>query len=242
LIGGDVLGWIFDDLVEGVQVIDFDFRYVYLNRVAAHHGRRTREELIGRRMGEMYPGIEDSDVYRLLRTCMNRRTPQQMVNRFVYPDGRSAWFDLRVSPVPIGIMVMSVDISEQKAMEEQLRQSRDELAAALDAVPAAVVFADMVGLVTRMNPDAESLTGWPEEEARGRPISEVARIVHGDSREVLDLAGPAVSEARRLGTERRALLLTRDGTERAITAEVAPLRDAGQTLRGAVLVLHPAAP
>jgi hypothetical protein len=36
-----------DVLMEGCQIIDFDFRYVYVNKVAAVQGQKTREEMLG---------------------------------------------------------------------------------------------------------------------------------------------------------------------------------------------------
>lgn len=44
---------VFDHLLEGCQIIDFDFRYVYVNEVAAKHGLKTREELVGHTMMEV---------------------------------------------------------------------------------------------------------------------------------------------------------------------------------------------
>jgi PAS domain-containing protein len=45
-----------DSMLEGCQIIDFDFRYIYLNDTAAKQARRKKEELLGRSMVEMYPG------------------------------------------------------------------------------------------------------------------------------------------------------------------------------------------
>ena len=49
-----------DGLLEGCQIIDYDWRYIYINQVAARHGHRKPVELINRTMMEAYPGIEKS--------------------------------------------------------------------------------------------------------------------------------------------------------------------------------------
>jgi PAS domain S-box-containing protein len=98
----------------GFQVIDFDWRYVYVNAAAAAHGRRTVADLEGRTMMELYPGIEQTEMFGVLRRCMEERVSDEFDNLFSFPDGRSRWFEIRVDPVPEGICVYSVDIHERR--------------------------------------------------------------------------------------------------------------------------------
>src|SRR5688572_17330100 len=135
----DTLHAVFDEMSEGVQILDQEGRYLYLNLAAARQGRRSLDELIGRRITEIYPGIEHTHMYGLLKRCMRDHEAQQLVNHFSYPDGSAAWFDLRITPVPMGVLIMSVDITRQKAVEEELRHSREELAITLDSVPDALI-------------------------------------------------------------------------------------------------------
>ena len=51
---------------EGVQVVGFDWRYLYVNDAVCKHGRRPREELLGRTMQECYPGIDETAMFRSL--------------------------------------------------------------------------------------------------------------------------------------------------------------------------------
>ena len=116
-----------DSIDEGLQVIGFDWRYVYVNAAVTRHGRRSRQELVGRTMMKCYPGIEETEMFRALVRCMKGRRPEVMENEFVYPDGRKAWFDLRIQPYPKGIAVLSLDITERKRAENDLRRSNEEL-------------------------------------------------------------------------------------------------------------------
>jgi PAS domain S-box-containing protein len=116
-----------DGMLEGCQIIGFDWRYLYVNDATARHGRRTKEELLGHTMKEIYPGIEDTEVFAHLQRCMEERVPHQMENEFTYPDGERAWFKLSVQPVTEGIFVLSLDITERKRAEEALRETREEL-------------------------------------------------------------------------------------------------------------------
>lgn len=107
-----------DNMMEGCQIIGFDWRYLYVNDAVTQHGRQTREALLGRTMMEVYPGIENTEMFAVLRRCMNERTSHQMENEFTYPDGTKAWFELSIQPVPEGIFILSIDITAHKRAEK----------------------------------------------------------------------------------------------------------------------------
>lgn len=89
-------------------------------------GKRAREELLGRTMMECYPGIEQTELFAALKRCMETRTSERMVNKFVYPDNSYGWFELSIQPAPNGICILSNEITErllsEKRIETQLRQ------------------------------------------------------------------------------------------------------------------------
>ncbi|MDB4944379.1 MAG: hypothetical protein JWP97_3913 [Labilithrix sp.] len=103
-----------DCLMEGCQIIDRSFRYVYVNETAARHGRRPASELIGRTMSEAYPGIQGTELHAKLQTCMTERRPVSFENDFTYPDGQRAIFELVLQPVPDGVLVASLDVTERR--------------------------------------------------------------------------------------------------------------------------------
>jgi PAS domain S-box-containing protein len=116
-----------DHLWEGVQVIDRDWRYLYLNRTAAAHGRRTPDELIGRTMMEAYPGIEHSDLFRTLSRVMETGARETLRNLFTFPTGEQRWFDLLIDPVPDGLCVLSLDVTDRVAAEGELQRLNEEI-------------------------------------------------------------------------------------------------------------------
>jgi PAS domain S-box-containing protein len=111
-----------DNLLEGFQIIGADWTYLYVNPAAARHGQRTPRELVGRTMPEAYPGIEQTETFRMLRRCMTDREPASFETLFTFPDGSSRWFEVRVEPVPEGLCVHSVDIHARKTAEIALRE------------------------------------------------------------------------------------------------------------------------
>jgi PAS domain S-box-containing protein len=107
-----------DSIMEGCQIIGRDWKYLYLNDSAVRHARFPRNELLGRTMAEVYPWIEGSEMFAALRRCMHERVAQRMENEFTYPDGGRGWFELSIQPVPEGVFILSLDITERKRMEQ----------------------------------------------------------------------------------------------------------------------------
>lgn len=111
---------ILDNLLEGVQIIGFDWRYKYVNDAFLKHAKYTREELEGFTVQEKYPGIENTAIYKVYEKCFKERVAIHLENEFEYPDGSQGWFELSFQPVPEGIFILSMDISERKKSELDL--------------------------------------------------------------------------------------------------------------------------
>jgi two-component system cell cycle sensor histidine kinase/response regulator CckA len=106
-------------MLEGYQIIDRDFRYLYVNPAAARHGQTTVEALLGHRMSEVYPGIEATELYGRLREAMFDGGIHFMMNPFTFPDGTLGYFELRIQPVPEGVVVFSIDVTERERERER---------------------------------------------------------------------------------------------------------------------------
>jgi|GEM_PF-6360711 len=228
-----------DAMFEGVQIIDRNFRYLYINKTAANHGHSTPEKLIGQSMAAAYPGIEETEMFRQLESCMDTRRPQQLVNRFEYPDGGIGWFDLRFDPVPNGVLILSIDISEVKNAQEALRQSNEKLGATLESMAEAVITTDAFGCVTDMNPSAESLTLWSKSEALGQKLQEIVPLLsHHTGKAIQHTVERVLEQGVKIGLANDTLLVNRKGEEIPVATSGAPLRTRDAQARGVVIVIR----
>ena len=116
-----------DSMPQGCQLIDFHYRYLYVNDAVAKQGKTTKEELVGATMMEKYPGIENTDMFSHLRDCMEKRIRRTMDNEFTFPDESRGWFYLRIEPVPEGAFIFSEDITEIRKAEQESRARAREL-------------------------------------------------------------------------------------------------------------------
>jgi len=124
-------------------------------------------------------------------------------------------------------------------MEMQLKESEKWLATTLKSIGDALIATDSKGIVTFMNPIAEGLTGWKREEALGKDVNEVFKIIHEET------CSPAENPVQKVlhkglivGLADHIVLLSRDGRETPIDDSGAPIKnDKGDTI-GFVLVFR----
>lgn len=130
-------------------------------------------------------------------------------------------------------------LQTRELAEELIRQQSEWLQITLASIGDAVISTDAEGRVTFMNGVAESLTGWPQADAVGRPLTEVFRIVNEYTR--LPVENPALRalrEGRIVELANHTILIARDGTEHPIDDSAAPMRDKSDVSVGAVLVFR----
>jgi PAS domain S-box-containing protein len=128
-------------------------------------------------------------------------------------------------------------LQARQQAEEALRKKSEWLRITLASIGDAVISTDSEGRVTFMNGLAEKLTGWPQAEVVGRPLSEVFNVVNERTRRpVENPALRALSEGTIVGLANHTVLIARDGTERPIDESAAPVRDESAAILGAVLV------
>ena len=111
--------------MSGIQILGPDWKYRYVNALAARQARLSREELIGSSLLEQYPGVEATELFRLLEECRRDGISRRFENFFEYPDGRNAWLELYIQSIPEGILITSNDITLRKQMEDEIRIARE---------------------------------------------------------------------------------------------------------------------
>lgn len=116
-----------DKMMEGVQVIDREWRYTYLNDALVGQSMLTREQLLGHTMMECYPGIEHTVMFRTLQQCWADGTPRMFENEFTFPDGSTGFYELSVQPMRDSLFILSTDITERKRAEEAVLRQHEQL-------------------------------------------------------------------------------------------------------------------
>ncbi|HYW47590.1 MAG TPA: response regulator [Bryobacteraceae bacterium] len=109
----------------------------------------------------------------------------------------------------------------------------------LSSITDAVLATDREGRITFLNPVAESLTGWPRNDARGRPAGDILHIIDERTRDPVENPLARVLRDRvMLASGDHNALVSRSGAEVPIEHSASPVRDDAGEVSGAVLVFR----
>jgi PAS domain S-box-containing protein len=138
---------------------------------------------------------------------------------------------------PLRMAGTHMDITARMEAEQALRRSEQSLAITLHSIGDAVIATDAGGRITRINATAERLTGWPEAEALGQPLSAVFRIFNPHTGEAVNNPVQEVlARGEVVGLANDTLLEGRHGVAIQIADSAAPIRTADGRIIGVVLV------
>ena len=134
----------------------------------------------------------------------------------------------------------------QKRRESQLELARQELFEAkemaevtLHSIGDGVITTDVSGCVLTINSVSEKLTGWSNDEAKGKPIEAIFNLVDEISREpIANTIRNCLKTGKPGGISKNAVLISRAGNESAIYDSGSPICNRTGEIVGAVLVYH----
>jgi PAS domain S-box-containing protein len=137
----------------------------------------------------------------------------------------------------IHIIAAIRDIGARVEIEDALRESEARLASTLNSIGEGVLATDLQGVVTRINPAAELVTGFSREEAIGRNIDDVYRVISEKTRQPVSTPIQALASGGVIVAP-NARLVTRDQRERVISQTAAPIRKPTGEVVGVVLAFR----
>jgi len=137
-------------------------------------------------------------------------------------------------------LLMTIEMALYKhKIEKDLKEREKWLIMTLRSIGEGIITCDTKGNVTFMNAAAESMTGWTQEDAVGKPLAEVFHTI-GENRECELFFEEVIKKGEIIHLAASTVLVTKDGTEKSITDSGAPIRDEDGTILGAVFVIRDA--
>jgi PAS domain S-box-containing protein len=128
---------------------------------------------------------------------------------------------------------------ERQTVEDALFVEKELAQVTLNSIGDGVLSTGVSGNVTYLNLAAEKMTGWSREDASGRPLAEIFRILDGAAREpIRNPMELAVEHDRTVHLSSNCILIRRDGLEIPIEDSVAPMHDREGQITGAVIVFR----
>jgi len=177
---------------------------------------------------------------------------EAVIDYFIFYEG--SFWDLLILGVPeheiyvrsvviaafVGFgILLSITVERLEKLRRDVDESKEGFLTTLKSIGDGVIATDQEGRVSFLNPVAEGLTGWSEDDAVGLPIQAIFKIVNEDSGD--EVENPVVRVIREgvvVGLANHTLLIAKDGTRRPIDDSGAAIKDRKGNLTGTVLVFH----
>ncbi len=168
-----------EDIDEAFLALDWEYRCVFANNAALRLAAKSREELVGRTLTDVWPAFADTGAARAHREAMELGTPSIVEYGAV---GSGAWLEERVYPTSTGVSIYARDITPRKQMEEALEWSEERYRNLFTAMSEGFALHEIVCDDTgapvdyrflEINPAFERLTGLKHADVVGRRVSEI---------------------------------------------------------------------
>ncbi len=213
-----------------------------------------RVELIGRGLGDLVPP-EYSDLVteNMRRQLAGEVAAERYEIEMVGLHGQVSRLEITSTIIDyegeLALLVIGVEIVPTQTVPAMRAQPLQAAAAsgvsamhlfALDSLAEAIIATDREGRISYANAAAEHLIGVEAGNAIGKLLEEVIGLVDETDRRLLsDPVKQALTTGAPVNLSRRALLLSKtNGTERSIELSASPIRDTGEEVIGAVILLH----
>lgn len=124
-------------------------------------------------------------------------------------------------------------------LETAIKAAQEWYATTLVSIGDAMIATDVDGFITFMNPAAEFLTGWTQEQALGEFAGRVLNLVSEETGDAID--NPILAALCRGDTitlPNRTVLRSRDGTERPVGDSASPIRNRDGEIVGGMMVFQ----
>ena len=220
-------------------------RIIFANRMAAELLGVTPEQLVGRPVTDLVrPAYRAMTRNAVTRRLAGEILPDRMEVQLINGQEAGMWAEVTGGVIDYrgqrAILSIARDISYRKNIESSLGRGKQQAQITLESIGEGVITADADGVIDYLNSAAEKLTGVQRDNAIGKRMPDVAKLIdEGDRRDLGDPIQRCLTDRRRVNMGRRAMLLSQaGGKELSIELTASPIKGPGDEIAGAVVIMH----
>ena len=221
-----------------------DGRFIDVNKTFHDTFGYTRDEMIGKTSQEL--GLwQDYDMrQKMVEEIKKHGSLKGLEIPYISKSGEIIQLLGSVEPINIDnqacLLEVAQDITDKKRAEAELQQEKELAQITLESIGDGVITTDIDGNIEYINPVAEQLSGWSNEQARGNPVEDVLRLIDETKRTpIRSPIADCISRGHSIRLRKQPLLINRQtGTEYSLEIITSPIRNNKGENKGAVLIFH----
>ena len=248
----------------GLIILDIDCRIVCWNPWITKHSAVNATDVVGEKLIQVFPVLDNSSVERAIHSSVKNGMSSiisHTLNHKPFPlkriSGQLIEQQIIVKPLLLETqqrycLIQITDVSsavnrekqlisqanETKEISKKLAREKERVQVTLNSIADAVITTDQSGIILSMNPVAEIMTGFSENEAQGKKIEQVYRIIH--ERTLEPISNPVmqcIDHEDIISNDADHILQGAVGRY-SITESVAPIFDDDNNMLGTILVFR----
>lgn len=158
-----------------------NLEYTFVNIQAAKLVNKSVEELVGKKITDLFPGIEHTIFYETYLEVLRSGISDTVVNEYSLPgdEHRKVWYEVKVVPYKKGIFCITTDITDRVNMENELKEHEELFRALTENTSDITMIIDREGNYKYMNPAFQRIFGYLDEELLERNVRD---FLHPDDK------------------------------------------------------------
>ncbi|MGV9198853.1 MAG: PAS domain S-box protein, partial [Promethearchaeia archaeon] len=109
-----------------IYVLNENLKFQLINSTGCKAVGMKETDLLYQKITDLFPGIKQTLYYRAYRKVLKTGQKETIIKNFVHPDGQKSLYEVRIFPIPKGILCIARDITELNLIKTQLKESEQK--------------------------------------------------------------------------------------------------------------------
>lgn len=203
----------------GFAQVDLDGRFTLVNDRFCDIAGWSREELMARTMQSITHPDDLGKNLGMFERAVTKGTPYTHEKRYIRRDGGIVWVNNSVAVIrrpdgePVGVLAVTLDVTQRRLAETNLRKSEESLRLATESAGMARWELDFDTMTGEWSPNRFDLLGMPRRADGIGSFDEWLERIHPDDREMAEAAARRCFDAGTPYTIEYRIRRANDGTE-----------------------------
>jgi PAS domain S-box-containing protein len=178
-----------ESITDAVYAINRGWEYTMVNKNAEAIIDMPIENLLGNKITDVFPGIEESPFFKVYEKVMNTQIGDRIIDSFILPDGNVGYYDVSVYPIEDGILCIGRNATEEIVIQEKLKESELQYRSLFENMTAAFAYHKIIVdehnnpidyKFLQANSSFEEFTNLKVEDIIGKKVSDVLPGIEND--------------------------------------------------------------